>query len=755
MAIDLSKLIVKFLDEAFELLDKLNKGVVRLEKKPEDMELINEIFRSAHTIKGSSRMMKLTAVTEVSHKLEDIFDALRSGDITVSKDLIDVVLDGSKVLRELLKQCGKDPSNAQNVEFDDAVLLDNLISVASGKAIKVLKVKPKKAVARKSSSKKTTKAGKAKSKEDEKLNNPESSEVMTSQVLDTVRVDVAKLDDTIKLIGEMVSSQSRLKERISDAVVIDKLVNSLIYKLERMDGRNEIDVFAYEELRGVVDNVISTSKRLVYTSKDDLVMTDLLASELQEQALKLRMVPLSGLFDKLEFSVREIAASVDKKVEFLASGADTEVDKKVIEMVEDPLMHMLRNSLDHGIEMSTERKARGKSEIGSITINALHEGGNVIIVIKDDGSGIDKDKVKARAVEKGLYTEVEIDELTDEAILNIIFEPGFTTSNYVTDISGRGVGMDVVKRNIVEELRGSVRIDSVDGEGTTFYITLPTSLSILRVLKISSRGSLFAIPVNFVSEIIKVKRSELIEVVDRHAVKLREEIIPVSDLAKILGVKRTEFEVNKGLKPSGSNIMIAFVDVGSERLGLIIDSIYEEEDMVVKPLPPLIKNLQMILGAIISGHDDVINVLHVPMIIKKAKETSVGKLGDKRVTRTKGKILVVDDSLNTREIEKSILESHGYSVDIAVDGLDGLSKIKSNSYDLVVTDVEMPNMDGFSLTEKIRSTSKFKDLPVIIVTSLEKKEDKERGLNVGASAYIVKGSFDQNNLLQTVHHLIG
>lgn len=207
MAIDLSKLIVKFLDEAFELLDKLNKGVVRLEKTPKDIELINEIFRSAHTIKGSSRMMKLSAVTEVSHNLEDVFDALRSGDIKVSKDLIDVVLDGSKTLRGLLEQCGNDPSNAQNVVFDDAQLVDNMLSIASGKPLEVLKIKVKKTVAKKSSSKKTTKTSKTKSRDEEKQNKPDSGVVKVSQVLDTVRVDVAKLDDTIKLIGEMVSSQ--------------------------------------------------------------------------------------------------------------------------------------------------------------------------------------------------------------------------------------------------------------------------------------------------------------------------------------------------------------------------------------------------------------------------------------------------------------------------------------------------------------------------------------------------------------------
>jgi chemotaxis protein histidine kinase CheA len=462
------------------------------------------------------------------------------------------------------------------------------------------------------------------------------------------------------------------------------------------------------------------------------------------------MIPLSTVFDSLHRMVRDISKNLGKDIVLVVEGGDIELDKKMIEKLGDPLVHMLRNSLDHGIEPPEERRKAGKPGTGTVKLSACYDAGSVLIELSDDGGGIPLEKIKERALRKKMFSEDELNDMPESALVDLIFQPGFSTSSIVTDVSGRGVGMDVARRNIVEELRGSFRIETKRGRGTSFFIRLPLTLAVMRVLLVDVADTVFAIGAHYVSEIIRVPKDELITVVNKRAVRLREEIIPVASMTSLLNIPA------RG-KTERNDVLIAIVHTGGEKLGLIIDALRDEEDMVIKPLPAHMKNIRLVSGVIISGRNEIINVVHVPAVIEAAGEIREVKplKGTAGEEGSAIHILVVDDSINTREIEKSILESYGYKVDLAGDGLEALEKIREFKYSVVITDVEMPRLDGFSLTERLRNDEAHKDIPVIIVTSREKEEDKKRGIMVGADAYIVKGAFDQSNLLETVQNLIG
>lgn len=307
--------------------------------------------------------------------------------------------------------------------------------------------------------------------------------------------------------------------------------------------------------------------------------------------------------------------------------------------------------------------------------------------------------------------------------------------------------MDVARKNIVEELKGSIKIETMAGRGTRFLIRVPMTLAVMRVLLVEAAGAKFAVNTHYVDEIIRGSETEIINVLDRKAIRLREELIPVVHLETVLNL------VGKGKEENG-NLLVLVTRVGNEKLGLIVDALLDEEDMVIKSLPPHMKNIRLVSGVTITGRNEVINILHVPGLIMEAGETKRAHSPAKKEADAI-RILVVDDSANTREIEKSILEAYGYAVDLAEDGMEAIEKALEQRYDLVVTDVEMPRLDGFSLTERLRKDESYKNTPVIIVTSREKDEDKKRGIMVGANAYIVKGAFDQTNLLETVQNLIG
>ncbi len=761
MALDMAKFLARFVDEARDHVNKLNEGLVQLENHPEDAETVNAVFRSAHTIKGSSRMMKLNAITEVAHKLEDVLGALREQKIGHSQSLANVLFKGIDCIAGMIEKVAA----GQQIEEDTSALCEELAEAAEGQFASLGGAARSVAVAEapvQSISPAVSAPEEQKVRTDETASpeqdvlseaySPDDQPTPLAQEKkagpsESIRVNADKLDELIRLMGEIVSHQNRLKQRLFDIREAEKAAkrnadySSHLGKGDSSEDGQRAEIFQSAQA------LQARLKQLSVSMRDDANMQELLTSELQEKALMLRMVPLSTVFDSLPRMVRDVAHAQGKDVEFIIGGGDIGLDKKMIEKIGDPLVHMLRNAVDHGTESPEERRQAGKRAKGTIKLSANYDAGSVLIELSDDGRGIPLARIREKALKKNMFSEAEINSMTEEEIIDLIFQPGFSTSPIITDISGRGVGMDVVKKNIVEGLKGSVKIESKDGKGTRFIIRLPMTLAVMRVLLVEVASATFAITAHYVTEIIRVPESEIINVLNKKAIRLREELIPVVHLETVL-----KLSGNGGAR--GSNLLMLVVRLGNEKLGLIVDTLLDEEDMVIKSLPAHMKNIHLVSGVTISGRNEVINILHIPGIIKEAGEMKEARLPEKVRTGT-AHILVVDDSINTREIEKSILEAYGYAVELAEDGLEAMEKTKERQYDLVITDVEMPRLDGFSLTEQLRKDETYGDTPIIIMTSREKDEDKKRGIMVGANAYIVKGSFDQNNLLETVQNLIG
>ncbi|MBF0474120.1 MAG: chemotaxis protein CheA, partial [Nitrospirae bacterium] len=628
MAFDTKKFILRFAQEANDHIQKLNNGLLTLEKNPNDSETINEIFRSAHTIKGASKMLKLTAITDVAHRMEDILDELRGQKITFSKEMSNLLFAGVDAISDMINVLagGGEISSIDPVPIKDLCdkleifIKDEEVSAGSqadtgagAKTITPIIETPINEISPKTKEEKNIPEIKEKPQSE---NLPKSHlQTQISEQNQVIKVNAKKLDELIKLIGEILSSHIKIKERYSDFKKLEKISSQ--YSVKGSNPSNEgiglMPISLEERIKetykrinsrrksrqpidcesGSCETMINSktiSKNIVLLEqgitsnllkfKDDLTLYDLLIDDLRERAINLRMLPLSTVFEQFPRLIRDIARSSGKEVELQIEGGSTELDKKIIEKIEDSFIHLLRNSVDHGIETPAQRINAGKPKAGTIKLCAYYEGGSVLIELSDDGAGIALGKIKEKALSKKLFDQETLNKMTPSEIINIIFYPGFSTSPIITDISGRGVGMDVVKKSITEDLKGTIEIKSVEGQGSIFYIRLPLTLAITRVLLISVDDTTFAIPSYYCQELLRVSQKEIIPVANRSAIRLREQFIPVTHLSLILFKK----EQNKTLAPN-NNILILIIKAGNERMGLIIDAIIDEQDMTILPLP--------------------------------------------------------------------------------------------------------------------------------------------------------------------------
>ena len=741
MAFDHSKFLARFVEEAREHCSRISEGLLNLEKTPGDSEILNGLFRSAHTIKGSSRMMKLAGVTELAHKMEDILDAVRGGKIPLAAPLSDVLFRGVDALSVLLEKITAGDTSSVAPE----ALCEELAQAALMPVAGDVPAVPDETVP----DSQPTQSAKSISTVEQVATAPvePTASIMPAKVrqADYLRVNAAKLDDLIRLMGEIVSEHGRFRRQIGKLREIERAtarhLKTVTEQLTIGDGGQEALIEAGAALQ-------LSLRQSVRAMHDASLLQDHLVGDLQETSLRMRMQPLSTVFDPLRRTVRDLAHEHDKDVDFVVEGGDTELDRKIIDRIGDSLMHMIRNSLDHGLESRAERIAAGKPPKGTINISAFYDSGCVAISLSDDGKGLSIERIRDKALARRLFDADVLAGMSRAEISDLIFMPGFSTSPIITDLSGRGVGMDVVRKSIVEELKGTIVIETREGVGTTFLLRLPLNLAVFPLFLVSTGGKTCAMPATSFVEMLSVRRTEIIEIVNKRAIRLREQIIPVESLAALLKLPgESVFETE--------DVLVVIIRDGEEKLGLLVDEIIGREEMVVKPLPVHLQNLRLVSGVTIGERDSIINVLHVPELFKQSHEiTEPGRRTFAAREERVQTVLVVDDSLNTREIEKSILEAYGYAVVTAEDGEDGWDKSRESQFDLVITDVEMPRLDGFSLAERLRGDERYRNIPIIIVTSREKDEDKKRGITVGASAYIVKGAFDQSNLIETVRSLI-
>ena len=787
---EMQEILEDFLIEAFEMIEQLDQDLIELEHNPSDLDLLNRIFRVAHTIKGSSSFLNFDILTKLTHNMEDVLNKARRGELKITPDVMDVVLESIDMMKGLLNAIRDTGSDKCEIEISE--ITKRLQNISQGKVAESSEksvdsasksAESKKEIAESSldSAKNPTNA-RAESSADSAPNNannnanedyskftPEEVEAeierllkirqeedkarrlakqnaessaessqksqnlapksqkspadsaplaqhakkpqgakpndgaITTSVEQTVRVDVKRLDHLMRLIGELVLGKNRLIS-IYDEVE------------ERYDGEQFL-----EELNQVVSAV-------------SIVTTDL-----QLAVMKTRMLPVSKVFNKFPRMVRDLSRDMGKNIELIISGEETELDKTIIEEVGDPLVHIIRNSCDHGIESKEERIAAGKSEAGKIELKAYNEGNHIVIEIADDGKGLNAEVLKQKALEKDLITEREADMMNDKEAYSLIFRAGFSTAKVVTNVSGRGVGMDVVKTNI-EKLNGMIDVESELGQGTILKLKIPLTLAIIQALIVGVQEEYYAIPLSSVIETVRANQDEIYIVEGRSVLRLRDEILTLVRLSDI-------FKVDSVIKNS-SEMYVVVIGLAENKIGIIVDYLVGQEEVVIKSLGYYLKGTEGIAGATVRGDGKItliVDVAGMMHLAKYAKGTvsSLQEEASEAVEKTQASdyiVLAVDDSQVDRAIMKKYLAPLGVTIIEAQDGIEALDIIKNGEQviDAVLVDIEMPRMDGYTLANEIRKYNKFKNLPLIAVTSRSSKTDRMRGVESGMTEYITK-----------------
>jgi two-component system, chemotaxis family, sensor kinase CheA len=547
---EMREIFDSYLIEAKEILDHLSQDLLILEKAPSDINILNNIFREMHTLKGTSSFLGFNQISELAHTSEDLLNKLRKGECRATSEVIDVLIEAHKTACVLLQHI--ENRNLQPIEMES--ILEKLRKGMQQQALPV-------------QSQDSTD-----SKKEHAAPVLESAEVQLQQAVDTtIRVDVSRLDDLMNLIGELVLARNRLSQA----------AHGLAEKYERLEMSKQIS--------------------------DVSSQIDFVTTELQMAVMKTRMVPIEKVFSGLPLVAREIMRTTGKEVDLQIYGKETELDKSIIEELKDPLIHMIRNAVDHGIESPEERTSQGKPAQGIVVVNAERDGNYILITMEDDGRGIDIEKTKRRAIEKGLISEVDASEMSKSDILNLIFIPGFSTKKEITNVSGRGVGMDVVKTNIAK-LKGIVEVDSNVGTGTVITLKVPLTLAIIQGLLLKVVDEIFAVPLSAVLEIVRITPDEIYTIQGREVIRVRDTILPLARMADIIGKQ------NAVLSSTYSYVVI--VGWAEKRIGLLVNSLQGQKEVVIKTLGSYLGDVPGIAGSTILGDGSVILVIDVGRFIE-------------------------------------------------------------------------------------------------------------------------------------------
>lgn len=768
---EFQEILQDFLVESFELIEQLDQDLVELESRPDDLELLNGIFRVAHTVKGASSFLNFDVLTHLTHHMEDVLNKARHGELAITAEVMDVVLESIDLMKSLLSTI-RDTSSDAGIEVGECVIRLDKISGGDGdvktpvaEAPKVVEVvveevfvsenepdydnmgadeveaEIERLLQQRQNEDKAKRAAKiaagesvpeappepidevevkatpkpapapvapratpraTKSDEDDAKAAAPATRV-PAVVEQTIRVDVKRLDHLMNLIGELVLAKNRL---IKINVDVE----------ERYEGEEFL-----EELNQVVSIV-------------SLVTTDL-----QIAVMKTRMLPIGKVFNKFPRMIRDLSRELNKKIELEIFGEDTELDKSIVEEIGDPLVHIIRNSCDHGVETPDVRLAAGKPESGIIALKAYNEGNAIVIQIDDNGKGLDAEMLKNKSVEKGIITEIEADAMSDKEAFTLIFKPGFSTAAAVTSVSGRGVGMDVVKTNI-EKLNGIIDIDSEIGVGTSMKLKIPLTLAIIQALLVGVQEEHYAIPLASVLETVRISKDEIYTVENRSVMRLRDDVLSLVHIGDIFEVER--------ILDSSEHAYVVVLGLASSKLGLIVDSLVGQEEIVIKSMGDYLKGIEGIAGATIRGDGGVTLIVDVAALMQMAKGVKAKAMVEDTGSSSKKdkakasdyKIMIVDDSKTDRMIMRKALEPLGVTIVEASDGQEALNTLKQgdHNFDAMLIDIEMPRMDGYTLAGEIKKYNKYKNLPLIAVTSRTGKSDRMRGVESGMIEYITK-----------------
>ncbi|MDP3581911.1 MAG: response regulator, partial [Ignavibacteria bacterium] len=585
------------------------------------------------------------------------------------------------------------------------------------------------------------------------------------QQIETVRIPIAKLDPLFLQAEEMIQNKIVAAQRTTELKLILDFIETWKKENIKWDSHHSTESGAQQKeiidsANEKLDELAAKMISIYHALNNDQRMLGRMIDDHVESMKSILMLPISTIVEGFPKLVRELARSKGKEVELIINGKEIEVDKRILEELKDPLIHLVRNCIDHGIGKPNERKKIGKPVQGKVTLNFnTTESRHIEIIVADDGSGIDLEKVRSAALKAGVVTKDSCDKLTTPEIFMLIFQSGISTSQIITDISGRGLGLAIVREK-VEKLGGTVTVESQPKIGTTFRLILPLTLSTLRGVLIKTGEHLYAVPTINIDRTLRVKRDEIKTVENKDTIMIGGKILSVVNLGKVL--KQTNGNSNISNKKKSEDdqtslVQLLVINYADKKLAFIVDEILEECQLLVKELGKQLNRVRNINGATVLGSGKIVPVINVSDLMKSAINTDVltkEQREEGTETSKQNKILVIDDSITSRTLIKNIVETAGYVVETAVDGIDAFTKALVGEYDLIVSDVDMPRMNGFELTSKIRKEKKLSELPVVLVTALESREDREHGIDVGADAYIVKSSFDQSNLLEVIKKLL-
>ena len=736
----------------------LNQGLLELEQAPTSLGRLEPLMRAAHSIKGAARLVGIDLVVKLAHVMEDDFVAAQNGEIVLDADQIDVLLKGADTITELAMYDGEHREwyavNKQNY----LGLLKNIDGIIKGeKPAPAAVAEPVVEVVQKE-----LPAAPVEDAEQDKPATPVKQELkkaVAPQKDRVLRVSAELVNRLMGLAGEsLVESRwlnpysvslQRLKRQQTDLVCV---IDSLREHLERQaldDGVRSLVRDAQSQASRCREIL---SDRLVELESYDRRSTNL-SSRLHKEVVGSRMRPFGDGVHGFPRMVRDISRSLGKDVQLVIEGETTLVDRDILDKIEAPLNHIVRNAIDHGLETTEERAATDKPVKGTIRLSAHHSAGMLSVVVEDDGRGVDLERLRQKVIDKGLVDQSMADTLAETELLEFLFLPSFSTKDAVSEISGRGVGLDVV-HDAVQEMRGTVRVTSSFGVGTRFHMQLPLTLSVIPALLVEVAGEPYAFPLARIDRIASVNRVELSEAEGNQFVVLDGKNVGLVSAAQIL---------EKEPYPENSEQMsVVVLNDRHNYYGMVVDKFLGERELVVQVLPEALGKVQDISSAalmedgsplLIVDIDDLIR--SIEKILKVARLGKVGSIVDADDVDSCKRILVVDDSITVREVERKLLESAGYHVQTAVDGMDGLNVLRSQPFDMLVTDVDMPRMNGVELVKTVRQDASLRSLPVLMVSYKDREEDKMRGLEAGADYYLTKGSFHDEGLLNAVVDLIG
>lgn len=705
------ELLADFLLEATEHLQAIVDGLLILEKNPGTSVAqghLENIFRDVHSLKGASRAVNLPAIERVCQTIESVFHAVRQGSLTLTAPAFEILFQSVDLLQTMVAGIGSaSPNSAETDVLPMVRRLETIISEPRRVVLPPIPERHKDNPREKDAVKK------------EEL--PAIPQVEPRIARDTVRVPVIKLDHLLLGAEEFLTLKSVLRYQINELGTIAELHDGkMIREFENI----------YRQMSRMVDELLINIRQTL-------------------------LLPFSDILGTVPRLVRDLGKEFGKEIVLTVKGAEIEIDRRILEELKDPMIHLIRNCVDHGIEPVAQRLQAGKGSEGNLSITIAQEPGNkVILKICDDGAGISTGALLKSAIKAGVVSGDEAAEMSREEILPLIFKSGISTSPFITDISGRGLGMAIVASK-VNLLGGDIRVTSQAGIGTSFEISLPVTLATFRGVMVRTGTSYFLMPVGVVKSAVRIPKDEVRTAKGKSFIYHHGENLAVARLSDVLGTKES-----RGTEKDVKMLQLLVVHLARKNFGLLVEEISGEEEGIIKGLGNQLVHVKHISGALILGNGIIVPILNPEEIGETLLQTSAspvilaGESDTEPEQRPPVKILIAEDSITLRSLLRNIIESEGYEVGTAVDGLDAYQKLVDGGYNLLVSDVEMPRMNGFVLTEKVRDDNRLADLPVILVTALDSPVDRQRGMEVGADAYIVKGNFEQSNLLDTIKRLI-